>query len=70
MPENAVVDAEGPHRPGAPRGLIFVAVLAVAIGLAVAASTLGGTSTQPPPPTPTTEITTRPDSRTPDIAIG
>ena len=68
MPENAGVDAEGPRAARSPRGLIFVAVLAVTIGLAVAVSTLGGTSTQPPPRTPTTEITTSPDSTaTPQI---
>ena len=68
MPEDAGGDDEGPRAAGAPRGLIFVAVLAGAIGLAVAISTLGGTSTQPPPRAPTTEITTRPDSTaTPQI---
>lgn len=66
MPENAGGDDEGSRAAGAPRGLIFVALLAVAIGLAVAVSTRGGTSTQPPPRTPTTEASTRPEStRTP-----
>lgn len=68
MPENAGGDDEGPRAAGSPRGLIFVAVLAVAIGLAVAVSTLGGTSAQPPPRTPTPGITTSPDSTaTPQI---
>ena len=75
MRENVGVDPEGPRAAGRPRGLVFVAALVLALGLAVAANTLGGSSTQPPPrpppadatatvsdPTPT-DSTTTPSSR-------
>lgn len=48
MRRNAGVDPEGPRPAGAPRGLVFVVVLALALGLAVAANSLGGSSARPP----------------------
>ena len=58
MPENAGVDPEGSRAATAPRGLVLVAVLALAVGLAVAANTLGEHSTQPPIRTPSADVTT------------
>jgi hypothetical protein len=58
-----------------PRGLVFVAALVLALGLAVAANTLGGSSTQPPPRTPSADATatvsdpTPTDSTTTDINL-
>ena len=57
MPENAGVDPQGSRAARAPRGLVLVAVLASAVGLAVAANTLGGSSTQPPPRPPPADAT-------------
>jgi hypothetical protein len=58
MPENAGVDPEASRVARVPRGLVLVAVLAVAVGLAVAANTLGERSTQPPFRTPSADVTT------------
>lgn len=58
MPENAGVDPQGSRAARAPRGLVLVAVLALAVGLAVAANTLGERSTQPPFRTPSADVTT------------
>ena len=57
MRENVGVDPEGPRAARAPRGLVFVAALVLALGLAVAANTLGGSSTQPPPRPPPADAT-------------
>ena len=65
MPENAGVDPEGPRAARAPRGLLFVAALVLALGLAVAASTLGESSTQPPPRPPPADATTTVSDPTP-----
>ena len=56
MPEDVGVDAEGPRAARAPRGLVFVAALVLALGLAVAANTLGEGSTQPPPRPPPADL--------------
>ena len=75
MPEHVGVDPEGPRAPRAPRGLVFVAALVLALGVAVAADTLSGTSTQPPPRNPPADATatvsdpTPTDSTTPSIRV-
>jgi len=58
MPENAVVDPQGSRAARAPRGLVLVAVLTLAVALAVAANALGELSTQPPFRTPSADVTT------------
>jgi hypothetical protein len=58
MPVNAGVDPQGSRAARAPRGLVLVAVLAFAVGLAVAANTLGERSTQAPFRTPSADVTT------------
>jgi len=58
MPENAGVDPQGSRTARAPRSLVLVAVLALAVGLAVAANTLSERSTQPPFRTPSADMTT------------
>ena len=75
MPEHVGVDPEGPRAPRAPRGLVLVAILALALGVAVVADTLSGTSTQPPPRNPPADATatvsdpTPTDSTTPSIRV-
>ena len=58
MPENAGVDPQGSRTARAPRSLVLVAVLALAVGLAVAGNTLSERSTQPPFRTPSADVTT------------
>ena len=75
MPEHVEVDPEGRRAPRAPRGLVFVAALVLALGVAVAADTLSGTSTQPPPRNPPADATataldpTPTSSTTPSIRV-
>ncbi len=65
MPETAEVGPQGWRAARAPRGLVLVAVLALAVGLAVAANTLGENFTQPPPRPPPAEATTTVSEPTP-----
>ena len=65
MSEHLRIDPEGPRAPKAPRGLVLVAVLALALGVAVAADTLGGTFTQPPHRNPPADVTTTRSEATP-----
>ena len=69
MPEHMGVDPEGPRAPRAPRGLVFVAALALALGVAVAADTLSGNSTQPPPRNPPADATTTVSEPTPSDSL-
>jgi hypothetical protein len=69
MPENAGVDPQGSRAARAPRGLVLVAVLALAVGLAVAANTLGGSSTQPPPRPPPADATATVSEPTPSDSL-
>jgi len=69
MPENAGVDPEGSRAARAPRGLVLVAVLALAVGLAVAANTLGESFTQPPPRPPPADATTTVSEPTPSDSL-
>ena len=49
---SAVGGLEGPRSTGAPRGLVFVVVLALPLAVAVAADSLVGSSARPPSRTP------------------
>jgi len=69
MPENAGIDPEGSRAARAPRGLVLVAVLALAVGLAVAANTLGESFTQPPPRPPPADPTTTVSEPTPTDSL-
>ena len=69
MPENAGVDPDGSRAARAPRGLVLVAVLALAVGLAVAANTLGESFTRPPPRPPPANATTTVSEPTPSDSL-
>lgn len=58
MAGNGEVDPAAPRAAGPPRGLVLVAILALALGVAVAVNTLGSSPAQPGPRTPQTEATT------------
>ena len=68
MPEDVGVDPEGPRAARVPRGLVFVAALVLALGVAVAANTLGEGSAQPPPRPPPAHATTTVSDPTPTDA--